>query len=103
MSEEFLQLAPVVLKEDATCIDMRIQLIQKLMANPDNFYLAQTEVHRLDAQLTLKFMGHPQNEATEAENERLRSQVSQLKLRMQANRPTKTADDSVQFRISGSN
>lgn len=69
------------------------------MQSPGNYFLARTEIHRLEAQLTLKFMGQQQ----EAETERLRNELNQLKLRMQASKPAKSPDDTVQFKIAGQN
>jgi len=54
---EFLELAPSVLKQDSSDYELRLDLIKMLMGNPESILLAQTEIHRLEAQLKLKFRG----------------------------------------------
>jgi len=44
MTEEFLELAPTVLRVDASDIDLRVTLVKDLLASPLSFLLAQTEL-----------------------------------------------------------
>lgn len=74
-------LAPQVLKLDSNNYELRIELLKILIANAETMPQALTEMHRLDAQLKLKFMGQ-QHEAQEVENERIKSEVGQMKLRI---------------------
>ena len=48
-TQEFMDLAPTVLKHDSSDVDLRLTLIKKLVAAPGNYLLARTELHRLEA------------------------------------------------------
>ena len=65
-----------------------------LMGNQESILLALTEIHRLEAQLKLKFMGQ-QHEMQEVENERIKSEFNQIKLRLQTSMPPAKPDDFV--------
>ena len=52
-----MELAPQVLKLDSNNYELRIELLKILITNVETMPQALTEMHRLDAQLKLKFMG----------------------------------------------